>query len=149
MKISKEEIREYLAVLEIKEEISEVTKRKVNDSFRRLAKVLHPDKSRDDATTAEFQKLRYSFKKLIEYFKDKGDAEDKNEEQDDDKFLVENFHKFNFPYENKGSFTVFIENSLAQVWQDCITSKLGEPKVIINSNNIECDRSWKFSYTLI
>ena len=61
MELSKEEIHEHLTVLEISEEISEVTKRKVNVSFRRLAKILHPDKSGDETTNAAFQKLRYAY----------------------------------------------------------------------------------------
>ena len=77
MDITKEELLEHLAVLEINEEISKVTRRRVNESFRRLAKILHPVKSGDDETNAAFQKLRFSFERLVEYFKNKDDAGDK------------------------------------------------------------------------
>ena len=147
MELSKEQIHEHLTVLEISEEISEVTKRKVNVSFRRLAKILHPDKSGDETTNAAFQKLRYSYERLVEYFKNMDNIEDEQEEQDEDKFLIENFHKFNFPYENKGSFTVAIECVLADTWQHYLTKQLGEPKVKINKNGTECDRWWKTSYS--
>ena len=65
---------------------------------------------------------------------------------DDQKFFFDNFEKFNFPFENKGSFTVNIEDSLADIWQDCMTRLLGAPKVKINQWGTECDRTWKVEY---
>ena len=53
---------------------------------------------------------------------------------------------FNFPSENKGSFTVGIEDDLADTWQQCLQDLLGVPKVKINDKGTECDRNWKIEY---
>ena len=39
---------------------------------------------------------------------------------DDEKFFEDNFEKFNFPFENKGSFTFVIKDYLANTWQECM-----------------------------
>ena len=98
---------------------------------------------------AAFQELKEAFEKVRDHIRYKSNTHEKAEADSDDneRSFDDNFEKFNIPQENKGSFTVFIENSLAQAWQDCLISILGEPKVVINSNGVECDRSWKVSYT--
>ena len=65
---------------------------------------------------------------------------------EDLKFFEDNYEKFNFPFENKGSFTVLIEDYLADTWQRCIENILGEPKVVINAWGTECDRIWKVTH---
>ena len=69
-------------------------------------------------------------------------------ETDDDKevFFKDNFEQFHFPYQNKGSFTVAIENQLANTWHESISSLLGEPQVKINSWGTECDMFWKLNH---
>ena len=45
-----------------------------------------------------------------------------------------------------GSFTVRIEEYLADTWQEFIAVMLGQPKVKINDQGTECDRHWKVQY---
>ena len=94
--------------------------------------------------------LRDAYEKTRDYFKEMnnfGEHVSIVEIDENQRFFDENFEKFNFPFENKGSFTVNIEDYLADTWQACITNILGEPKVAINPHGTECDRSWKVSYT--
>ena len=62
--------------------------------------------------------------------------------------IRDNFEKFNFPFENKCSFTVSIEDSLADTWQNCIETihGHGEPKIVLNGWGTECDRIWKVQH---
>ena len=66
--------------------------------------------------------------------------------EDVDKFTKDNFKNFNFPKENKGSFTVEIENRLADNWQECLEKKYGTSKVFKNPNGTVCDRIWKYMF---
>ena len=120
--MTSEDMRKHLDVLEIREEITGVTVKYVNAKFRKLAKVLHPDKA-SDKSTAAFQKLLRSCEILREYLK-KNENEDNSKTdmvpEDDFQFFEDNFEKFNFPFENHGSFTVIIEDYLADTWQDCM-----------------------------
>ena len=60
-------------------------------------------------------------------------------DNENQRFFDDNFQAFNFPYENKGSFTVKIEDALADTWQECITQ-------LINSHGTQFDRFWKVEY---
>ena len=145
-------ISELLSVLEIVSDVSDVTLSDIKKAFRRLALLLHPDKSGDDDAaekTAKFQKLRSAYEKLNTYFSESPNPSDNPETVDEnveDDFMKDNFDKFNFPYENSGSFTVKIEEYLADTWQEHITVMLGKPKVKINDQGTECDRHWKVHY---
>ena len=127
--MNSEEVKKNLSVLRIQAEVSAVTLKDVNDAFRKLAAVLHPDKAGGEST-AVFQELLNSCHILRKYFKEKPGAE--IAESDHDKFFDDNFEKFNYPFENKGSFTVIIEEYLADTWQECIQNILGEPKIVKN-----------------
>ena len=121
MALSDVELLKHLSVLKIQDDISQVTKRDVNIEFQKLAKILHPDKSQDSSTTAAFQELRSSFDKLTEHFREKGNVRnDCTPYTDEEMFFADNFHQFNFPYENSGSFTVVIQDFLADTWQACL-----------------------------
>ena len=146
-----QELSELLSVLEIKDDIKNVTIRNINVAFRRLARQVHPDKASEEQKeekTEAFKKLRAAYEKLKKFLLEKP-AEDLiviEDENDEDVFFKDNFEKFNFPYENQGSFTVTIEDYLADTWQEFIANILGEPKVVINPWGTECDRSWKVHY---
>ena len=60
--------------------------------------------------------------------------------------MKDNFNKFNYPFENKGSVTVTVEDNLAEVWQDCLETQYGHPKIVKNQNCVETDRMWKFLF---
>ena len=144
--MTQEEIRKHLEVLKIQDAIANVSLKDVNSAFRKLASEMHPDKA-GDASTAAFQELLNSCHILRKYLKEKPQEEEQVWENDDDfKFFEDNFEKFNFPFENKGSFTVVIEDYLADTWQECMENILGEPKVIINAWGTECDRIWKVKH---
>ena len=149
MVMTNEELRRNLAILKIQgdADIESVTPGDVRAAFQKLALVLHPDKAGPESKAA-FQTLRKAYEQVREHFKEK--VANGNGSviltDDDQKFFDENFENFNFPFENKGSFTVKIEDSLADVWQDCISQLLGAPKVKINPQGTECDRWWKVEY---
>ena len=50
---------------------------------------------------------------------------------------------FNFPQENKGSFTVRIQDMMANSWSNCVTEILGDPFIKKNTKGTETDRFWK------
>ena len=138
-------LNQLLRVLKIKNDITNVTSGDVNTAFRKEAKNIHPDKAGDEST-AEFQQLLAAYNALREYFKERSDlsgvdVHENDNDNDDEQFFKDNFEKFNFPYANKGSFTIGIEDSLVDTWQNCMESLLGVPKVVINPWGTECDRS--------
>ena len=139
-----EELKSYLSILniEVQNTIDDINLKQVRAAFLRLVLLLHPDKAGHDSKAA-FQEVKTAYEKVRDFIKNKSDDVDDAVSDDVELFFDDNFEKFNFPHENKGSFTVLIENSLAQAWQDCLTSLLGEPKVNIKSNDV----SWKVSYT--
>ena len=140
-----------LKTLEIDRDISEVTIRDINVAFRKLALKFHPDKgveSEKQKRTVAFTELRLAYEKLKKYIGEKqkhdlNDDEENQEEKDEEEFFSKNFEKFNFPHENKGSFTIKIEEHLADSWQECITNLLGEPR---RNPGTECERIWKVNH---
>ena len=46
-----------------------------------------------------------------------------------------------------GSFTVQVEDRLADVWQQCLKSVYGAPRVNINDKGTVCDRMWKIMFS--
>ena len=144
MAMTKEELLKHLLVLKIQEDVSNVTLRNATDAFHDLALELHPDKAGKQSTAA-FQELLHSYTLIRKHFKAKNDIADDNmfESDEEGRFFYDNFDKFHFPFENKGSFTVLIEDHLANTWQDCLEKLLGSPKVVINPWGTECDRNWK------
>ena len=140
--MNSQELNDLLSILEIHKDISNVTTGEVNAAFRRLALALHPDKAGDEKTAA-FQKLRSAYERVKEYLEKKPDGPKDVVDSDEEVFFKDNFDMFNFPYENQGSFTVKIEDYLANTWQASLSSLLGEATVNINSYGTECDRFWK------
>ena len=94
------DFKNLLNVLEITKDINEVTVKEINVAFRKLALKLHPDKAGDEKTYA-FQELRNAHQLLIHHIIDQKSHED---DDDTEKFFKDNFHNFNFPCENQGSF---------------------------------------------
>ena len=146
-----QELSELLSVLGISDDIQNVTTRDINVAFRKQAPKVHPDKASEEEKeekTEAFKKLRAAYDQLKKYLLEKpADELVIVENSDEDVFFADNFDQFNFPFENKGSFTVSIEDYLADTWQEFITKLLGEPKVVINPWGTECDRIWKINYT--
>ena len=146
VKMNNTELNKLLLVLNIVKDITDISLKEVNNAFRKQVKLIHPDKSGDE-NTEKCQRLIDAYKKLKEYFKINGaDSRDIIESDIEEKFFRENFERFNFPIANMGSFTVSIEDYLADIWQECMENKLGEAKVNINQHGTECDRLWKVQY---
>ena len=125
-----DELKLSLEILKIKKELTTVTKKDIYSAFKVLEKVLHPDKSGIKTTTSKFQDVRSAYDKLMLYV-ETNKCDDSTEVDESEAFFHENFKKFNFPCENKGSLTVNIEDHLANNWQSCLTASYGEPEVKI------------------
>ena len=141
MSITKEELFKCFDILELNtEEKDTITLEQASASFGKLVLIVHPDKAGYDQT-ANFQRLREAYEKVRNYFKETNipSTERRN-------FFDDNFELFNFPHENKGSFTVKIQDSLAHSWNECITTLLGSPFVKKNIKGTETDRYWKVEY---
>ena len=122
--MTNEELKRNLNMLEIQTsfDIDSITLSDVRNAFKRLAIILHPDKAGPESTAA-FQTLRNAYEKIRDHFNERnanGDVSNINDEEEDT-FFDENFETFNFPFENKGSFTVKIEESLAHGWKEAIS----------------------------
>ena len=155
MKMNTQVISELLSILGISDDISKVTIRILRVAFKKQALLLHPDKAGADeqkVRTAAFQKLRSAYDEIKQFIEENmktGFNLQTVEETDEEVFFKDNFEQFNFPYENKGSFTVRIEDFLADTWEVFIVQLLGDPTVTKNPSGVECDRFWKVSYKYI
>ena len=108
--VNKEEIENCLKELKLDFSHNEQIKLKnISVAFQKLAVVLHPDKAGEGSTSA-FQSLRQAYEKLRDHF-----IAQASESTVERNFFDDNYEAFNFPFENLGSFTVRIENSLATV----------------------------------
>ena len=149
MALTREELIENLSILNIEsgDTLESITLRDTIVAFQKLAISLHPDKAGPESKAA-FQRLSNAYEKVREHFKQKDVSKDETNIVDDEveRFFNDNFEAFNFPFENKGSFTVRIEDYLADTWQECLNLLLGEPKHIMNGHGTLLDQFWKVEY---
>ena len=118
--LSKNQIKEDLLVLDI--DISqEITKAYVTAKFRKLAKVRHPDK--EGGNTGDFQVLKNSYEKIIKFI------EETSNQEDDQDVETDFFMKNNFMKECTASYIVYIQDNLADEWQNVLERHLGIHKV--------------------
>ena len=121
-----EDVQNALDVLGLSiDEMDSLTAEEVKCAYHKAAKKTHPDKA--DPTnleevaryTAAFQEVGNSYQRIlifiVQRFSANHDERNKEYSCDGDIFMRENFDKFNFPAENKGSFTVRVEDKLAEV----------------------------------
>ena len=149
-----DQFKDDLEVLEIDRARSDdVTIREVKKAYRKKAFRVHPDTSGYEST-ADFQVLSNAFERALNYLvakhntdkphDDDGANDPENTDDDEDKFVRDNFDRFNFPRKNSDSFTVIVENDLADAWQDCFALLFGKPIVNKNQNSgTEAGRVWK------
>ena len=59
------------------------------------------------------------------------------------KFTKDNFSNFNFPKQNDGSFTVFVQNELADQWEEALEKKYGDPIIESSVKGLAFGKNWK------
>ena len=135
--------------------LESLTVKQARNAYHKIALEIHPDKADPENAeqvaefTAAFKELGNSYQRVLKFIVERlqaqsGDTIDPV--NDEAIFAKENFHQFNFPFENNGSFTVNVEDNLAEAWQDCLESVYGEPRIFKNPNGTECDRLWKIMF---
>ena len=140
------------------DDVENLTVKEVIKAYRKQALKVHPDKQSPDVTDEEkarfnalFQELNMSYKILLKVAME-NDAKksindiQKVDEEADVKFMKDNFENFNFPHENNGSFTVIIQDHLADSWQECLENIFGQPTIKKNPRGTVCDTYWKIFY---
>ena len=156
MKTSNEELIRDLTTLGMNTKNPEaLTVQQVRIAYHKTALAVHPDKADHENPeqvkefTAAFQELGNCYQRVLKHIIEKLKSQNVNISQpmnDEAVFAKENFDKFNFPNENCGSFTVNVEDELAEAWQDCLQDVYGEPRIVTNPNGTECDRMWKVMF---
>ena len=146
-----DQFKDDLKILEIDEAKSEiVTIREVIKAYRKKAFRVHPDTSGYESTS-DFQVLSNAYERALKYLVEKHKAKKgddtgvaESSDNDEERFTRENFDRFNFPKRNSDSFTVMIENNMADTWQECFEQLYGKPNVNKNkSSGTEAGRVWK------
>ena len=117
-----DDIKDDLVILEI-DPSQELTIRYVTSKYKRLAKVLHPDRKGGDK--CKFQELLNSYRRIIRYIEDNLKTED---DVSDDDFEKEFFMKNNIMKECMTSYVVYIEEMLAEKWRRVLENNLGIEK---------------------
>ena len=117
------QIKDDLALLEI-DENQELTIRYVTVKYKRLAKVVHPDRVRGDK--CKFQEIQNAYKRIINYIEENQKMEDDIGEDDYEKDF---FVKHNIMKECMTSFVVYIEELLVDKWKKVLESHLGITKM--------------------
>ena len=150
------QFQEDLKTLEVDDNINEdnVTTRDVHKAFRKKAKVLHPDKAGAEST-AQFQDFKNPYERALQYLVSRKKSEDSQADDEsktsdlstEEKFTHDNFELFNFPKKNSDSFTINVENQLANLWQDCFDKLYGKPNVNKSkTSGTESGRLWKINF---
>ena len=140
------------------EKMESLTIKEARVAYHKAAKEMHPDKA--DPTnleevaryTAAFQNVGNCYQRILMFLVNKLKEQECKEEDestnDDEIFIKKIVYMFNFPCQNSGSFTVYVEDKLklAEVWQECLENQHGEPNIFKNENGTECDQLWKFFF---
>ena len=114
--------------------VKDLTVHNVKLAFCKLALVKHPDKA--GGSSAAFQELLNSYHNILKHL-----AENLNDDglDNDEQFVKDLFKEFNFPRENDQSFTILIENELADTWEEEISELYNDPTINAASNG----HQWK------
>ena len=134
-----ESLTQHLEILGISNiAVKDLTVHNVKIAFCKLALIKHPDKA--GGSTVAFQELIHSYNSILNHLAQNlcDDGLDKDEQ-----FLKDLFTNFNFPKENDMSFTIHIENQLADKWESVLTNMYNDP--IVHPTNH--GRQWKTVYS--
>ena len=139
MHFSMEDIIQDLTFLGIQNiNIDDLTIADAKTAYHKLAKQIHPDKTdRNDVekyekNTEAFKKAGNCYERILKYIVEKLQAKRDNGDiiiTNDQVFAKDNFGKFNFPFENQGSFTVLVQDTLAEAWEQSLAAVYGEPSL--------------------
>ena len=156
MKTNYDDVKDALSVLGIEsDKLEQITAKDARIAYHRRALEVHPDKADPDKPeqkaefNAAFQALGNAYERILKYIVEKLQSQKTDiieSTNDETIFTKEKFGKFNFPFENNGSFTVHVEDKLAEAWQESFENVYGSPRVHLNENGVECDRMWKIIY---
>ena len=130
-----------------------ITIREVIKAFYKKAQRIHPDETGPEYTE-EFQDFKNAYERALRYLVEKNKAEESKSDDmdirdDDEKFTQDNFDLFNFPRKNTDSFTLQVENQLADLWQECFEKLFGKPIVNVNkTSGTESGRVWKIDWDI-
>jgi hypothetical protein len=114
-------LKEDLEVLDIESKVEETLSiQYVNQKFKQLAKIKHPDKP--GGTKEDFQVLLNAYRRVIKYLEE---VNAENIVVNDDHYEKEFFMRSNFPKENKTGFTVILQNELATEWKETLIKNYG------------------------
>ena len=116
-------IKDDLEMLGINKD-QELTIRYVTLKYKRLAKVVHPDRAGGDK--CKFQEILNAYRRIIRYIEDNQNMED---EQVEDDFEKEFFMKHNILKECLTSYVVYIEEILVDKWKKVLENHLGIQKM--------------------
>ena len=151
--IEMEHLKKDLVVIGLTiDDLEHLTVKKASHAYKMRALRIHPDKvskEEEDMKTEEFKELGKSYERILKYLVEKLKTmrrDTETAETDEETFVRDNFDKCNFPFENQGSFTVNVEDKLAETWQECFENVYGVPKITKNPNGTETDRFWKMKY---
>ena len=111
--------------------------RKVRTAFFKLALVRHPDKN--GGPTAAFQELLNAYNRTLKHIAENLFNDNLSDEEE---FVKDFFKKFNFPKENVQSFTILIQNEMADFWEDVLSENYNDPTINQASKGIQ----WKTLY---
>ena len=116
-------LTEDLKLLDI-DPSQELTSRYVTLKYKRMAKVLHPDKVGGDK--CKFQELLNAYRRIIKHIEDNQKTEDDVVEDD---FEKEFFMKHNIMKECTTSYVIYIEDILVEKWRKVLENHLGIQKI--------------------
>ena len=112
-----DQIKDDLEVLGI-DDNQELTSRYVTLKYKKLAKVLHPDKKSGDKCA--FQELLNSYRRIIKHMEENM----KVDEVPDDDFEKEFFMKHNIMKECISSYVVYVQETLIDKWKKVLESHM-------------------------
>ena len=125
-----EELMKDLSTLRLDaHNLNSLTVKHARVAYHKAALLVHPDKADPENLeqvaefTAAFKELGNSYQRVLKHIIDKLQSQSDvsvKPMNDEAVFAKEHFDKFNFPFENQGSFTVRVEDNLAEVWQDVL-----------------------------
>ena len=148
-------LKKDLTTLQIDiQDLESLTVKQTKTQYHKLAKETHPDKAdpadlkQVEEFTAAFKELGNCYQRVLKHIVERVNSENEVVDSQDgvQKFTKDNFGHLNFPQENKVSFTVIVEDYLADAWEECIEKLYGAP-IIEKSKGVTYGKYLKIVFT--